>query len=66
MSVTPERYEVFARRKTLDPLQHLGGVTATSPELAYTYALSTFDEENWRDLAVVQRSHIFSQTLVLG
>lgn len=66
MSVTPERYEVFARLKTLDPLQHLGGVTATSPELAYVYAVSTFDEEKWRDLAVVLRSHIYSETPILG
>ena len=66
MSVISERYEVFARRKTLDPLQHLGGVTATSSELAYAYAVSTFDEEKWRDMAVVPRSHIYSQTVVLG
>ena len=66
MSVTASRYEVFARRKPLDPLQHLGGVTATSPELAYAYAVSTFDEEKWRDMAVVERSHIYSQTLILG
>lgn len=66
MTVTPERYEVFARRKPLDPLQHLGGVTATNPDLAYAYALNTFDEEKWRDVAVVLRRHIYSLTPVVG
>ena len=66
MTVTPERYEVFARRQRLDPLQHLGGVTATSPDLAYVYALSTFDEEKWQDVAVVPRREIYSLTPIVG
>ncbi len=66
MTVTPERYEVFARRDPLDRLQHLGGVTATSQELAYVYALTTFDEEKWRDLAVVSRRNIYSPTPIAG
>ena len=66
MTVTSERYEVFARRQPLDPLQHLGGVTATNVELPYAYALTTFDEEKWRDVAVVSRRHIYSQTPIAG
>lgn len=66
MTLTPERYEVFARRKQLDPLQHLGGVMATNPELAYAFAVNTFDEEKWQDVAVVPRRHIFSLTPVVG
>ncbi len=66
MTITPERYEVFARRKPLDALQHLGGVTATSQELAYVFALTTFDEEKWYDVAVVPRRDIYSPTPIAG
>ena len=45
MKITAERYDVFARKARLEPLQHLGGVSATSPELAYVYAVTTFDEQ---------------------
>jgi 1,2-phenylacetyl-CoA epoxidase PaaB subunit len=66
MTVKPERYEVFARRQPLDPLRHLGGVTATNTELAYVYALTIFDEEKWRDVAVVLRRDIYSMSPILG
>jgi 1,2-phenylacetyl-CoA epoxidase PaaB subunit len=66
MRITAERYDVFARKAPLEPLQHLGGVSATSPELAYVYAVTTFDEQKWVDVAVVARRNIFSKTPITG
>jgi len=66
MRIKAERYDVFARKAPLEPLQHLGGVSATSPELAYVYAVTTFDEQKWVDVAVVARRNIFSKTPITG
>jgi 1,2-phenylacetyl-CoA epoxidase PaaB subunit len=66
MRIKAERYDVFARKAQLEPLQHLGGVSATSPELAYVYAVTTFDEQKWVDVAVVARRNIFSKTPITG
>ena len=66
MKVKSERYDVFARKEPLEPLQHLGGVSATSPELAYIYAVTNFDEQKWQDVAVVQRSRFFTKTPITG
>jgi 1,2-phenylacetyl-CoA epoxidase PaaB subunit len=66
MTAKAERYDVFARKAPLDPLQHLGGVSATSPELAYIYALTTFDEAKWLDVAVAPRRAIYSKTPITG
>jgi 1,2-phenylacetyl-CoA epoxidase PaaB subunit len=66
VTVKAERYDVFARKAPLEPLQHLGGISATSPELAYIYALTTFDEQKWVDVAVVARRSIFTKTPITG
>lgn len=66
MNLKSERYDVFARKEPLQPLQHLGGVSATSPELAYVYAVTNFDEQKWEDMAVVARAKFFTKTPITG
>jgi 1,2-phenylacetyl-CoA epoxidase PaaB subunit len=49
-------YEVFARKSRGEALRHIGNLNAPDDELARVYAYSTYDEEKWFDMYVVQRS----------
>ena len=51
-------YEVFARKTRAEPLGHIGTVRASSIDLAKVYARSTYDEENWVEMVVVERGSI--------
>jgi 1,2-phenylacetyl-CoA epoxidase PaaB subunit len=48
-------YEVFARKSRGEPLRHIGNLNAPDDELARVYAFSTYDEEKWFDMFIVQR-----------
>ena len=60
--MTPEIYEVFARKDHGEELKHVGSVNAADPELAKTYAWAMYDEETWVEMCVVPRSAIVSVT----
>jgi 1,2-phenylacetyl-CoA epoxidase PaaB subunit len=49
-------YEVFARSTRNDALAHIGTVNATSTDFARVYARTTYDEENWVEMVVVERA----------
>jgi 1,2-phenylacetyl-CoA epoxidase PaaB subunit len=53
---TGQLYEVFARRTRDEPLGHVGTVNATSTDFARVYARTTYDEENWIEMVVVERA----------
>ena len=53
---TGQLYEVFARRTRDEPLGHVGTVNATSIDFARIYARTTYDEENWIEMIVVERA----------
>ena len=53
-------YEVFARSSREQPLGHVGTVNATSDDFARVYARTTYDEENWIEMVVVQRTAFVS------
>ena len=53
---TGQLYEVFARRTRDEPLGHVGTVNATSTDFARVYARTTYDEENWIEMIVVERA----------
>ncbi len=53
-------YEVFARSTRDDALGHVGTVNATSTDFARVYARTTYDEENWIEMIVVERGAIIS------
>lgn len=53
-----EEWEVFARNKRGAEFYQIGTVRAPNRRLAQAYALMTYDEEHWVDLAVVRRSDI--------
>ncbi|MCS5690334.1 MAG: hypothetical protein NZ659_16300 [Acidimicrobiales bacterium] len=53
---TGQLYEVFARRTRDEPLGHVGTVNATSIDFARVYARTTYDEENWIEMVVVERA----------
>jgi len=53
-------YEVFARSSREEPLGHVGTVNATSDDFARVYARTTYDEENWIEMVVVQRTAFVS------
>ncbi len=53
---TGQLYEVFARRTRDKPLGHVGTVNATSIDFARVYARTTYDEENWIEMVVVERA----------
>jgi 1,2-phenylacetyl-CoA epoxidase PaaB subunit len=48
-------FEVFARRQRTDPLRHIGCVEAPSVDLARVYARTTYDEEDWIEMWIVDR-----------
>ena len=47
---------MFARRTRDEPLGHVGTVNATSIDFARVYARTTYDEENWIEMIVVERA----------
>ena len=51
-------YEVFARKTRAEPLTHVGTINATTVDFAKVYARTTYDEENWVEMIVVERSAI--------
>ncbi|MDT8435878.1 MAG: phenylacetic acid degradation b [Gemmatimonadota bacterium] len=51
-------YEVFARQKREDRLEHVGAVSAPNAELARVYAWKTYDEATWFEMVVAPR-HAF-------
>ena len=53
---TGQLYEVFARRTRDEALGHVGTVNATSIDFARVYARTTYDEENWIEMIVVERA----------
>ena len=53
---TGQLYEVFARRTRDDGLGHVVTVNATSIDIARVYARTTYDEENWIEMIVVERA----------
>ena len=53
---TGQIYEVFARSTREEPLGHVGTVNATSIDFARVYARTTYDEENWIEMVVVERA----------
>ena len=53
---TGQLYEVFARRTRDEPLGHVGTVNATSIAFARVYARTTYDEEYWIEMVVVERA----------
>ena len=53
---TGQLYEVFARRTRDEALGHVGTVNATSIDFARVYARTTYDEENWIEMVVVERA----------
>lgn len=48
-------WDVFARSRRGDHLTQIGTVRAPNERLARAYALLTYDEETWAELAVVPR-----------
>ncbi|MBR9991283.1 MAG: phenylacetic acid degradation PaaB family protein [Gemmatimonadetes bacterium] len=48
-------YEIFARKSRGEPLRHIGSLNAPDDDLAKVYAFSTYDEEKWFDMFIVQR-----------
>jgi 1,2-phenylacetyl-CoA epoxidase PaaB subunit len=48
-------YEIFARQKREDRLEHIGTVSAPNPELARVYAWKTYDEATWFEMVVAPR-----------
>lgn len=55
-------YEVFARKAHSEPLMHVGSVNASDHELAKVYAWTTYDEENWIEMCVVERDSVIRVT----
>ena len=51
-------YDVFARKNRGEPLRHIGYVDASSEALARVYAWTTYDEENWFEMCIVQRDNV--------
>jgi len=55
MSTSGEVYEVFARQRRKEPLQHVGTVVAPNDDLAATFARSIYNEEPWVEMRVAAR-----------
>ena len=48
-------FEVFARQKREDRLEHVGAITAPNASLARVYAWQTYDEATWFEMVVAPR-----------
>jgi 1,2-phenylacetyl-CoA epoxidase PaaB subunit len=47
-----EYYQVFARRKADEPLQHIGTVGASEPDDAEVFAFKLYDQWRWSEMFV--------------
>jgi hypothetical protein len=47
-----EYYQVFARRKADEPLQHIGTVGASEPDDAEVFAFKLYDQWRWTEMFV--------------
>jgi len=47
-----EYYQLFARRKKDEPLQHIGTVGASEPDDAEVFAYKLYDQWRWTELFV--------------
>lgn len=61
-----EVYEVFARQRRRDPLQHVGTVSAPNAELAAAYARSIYNEEPWIEMCLVARRDLVPAIALKG
>jgi Phenylacetic acid degradation B len=53
-----EYYEVFARRKSGEPLQHIGTVGASEPDDAEVFAIKLYDQWRWTEMFVAPRQSL--------
>ena len=51
-----EYYDVFARRKAEEPLEHIGTVGASEPSDAEVFAFKLYDHWKWSELFVARRA----------
>ena len=59
-------YDVFTRKERGDRLQHMGYVDAFDDETAKVYAWTTYSEEKWFEMCVVERTSIIPVNLDEG
>ena len=53
-----EYYQVFARRKADEPLQHIGTVGASEPDDAEVFAYKLYDQWRWTELFVARQADV--------
>ena len=53
-----EYYEVFARRKAHEPLEHIGTVGASEPSDAEVFAYKLYDQWKWSELFVARAADV--------
>jgi 1,2-phenylacetyl-CoA epoxidase PaaB subunit len=53
-----EYYQVFARRKAEEPLQHIGTVGASEPDDAEVFAYKLYDQWRWSELFVARAADV--------
>ena len=51
-----EYYDVFARRKAAEPLEHIGTVGASEASDAEVFAFKLYDQWRWIELFVARRA----------
>lgn len=61
-SVPESFYEVFARKKSDDALQHVGSVKAPNPEVAIARAWYVYDEHPWLEMCLVPLAAVIPVT----
>ena len=57
-----EYYDVFARRKAAEPLEHIGTVGASEPSDAEVFAFKLYDQWRWSELFVVPKRELIQVT----
>lgn len=55
-------FEVLTRISPGDDLKHVGSVSAPSAKLAKNYAKTTYDEEDWSVMVLVNRDDLIKVT----
>jgi hypothetical protein len=53
-----EYYDVYARRKAEEPLEHIGTVGASEPDDADVFAFKLYDQWRWTELFVVRQADV--------
>jgi 1,2-phenylacetyl-CoA epoxidase PaaB subunit len=53
-----EDYQVFARRKADEPLEHIGTVGASEPSDAEVFAYKLYDQWKWSELFVARAADV--------